>query len=151
MSAVNFHNSLRARCPDAVVARCKKSNRELELTLLPNIRTVLDADTYAQKCNHTGCICDFFVFWSGPGLQAAAVEMKGRAWKASEVQQQLQAGAQVINALAGTTSIPNFQPILVYESAKHSAQIKSLGGKKIRFRGKDFRIIRRRCGEKLDP
>lgn len=148
---MNLHNSVRAQCPSAVVPRCKRADCELDLAALPTSRTVVDADVYARDCGHHGTICDFLVFWSGPGLGAAAIEMKARAWDAGTVQRQLQAGAQLIDKLAGQARIERFQPVLVHEGAKRRAEITSLLNKKITLRGDAYRIVRRRCGQALEP
>jgi hypothetical protein len=150
---MSFHQNLQAQYPSAVVSQCSKNNCRLDLTLLPSPQTILDCDGYKQHYGHghVGRICDFLIFWSSSALGAAAVEMKARAWKASEVEQQLQAGAELINRLAGAQWVAEFQPVLVSEGARSRAEVNEFLNKRVAFRGRRFRIIRKRCGEKLEP
>jgi hypothetical protein len=146
---MSFHQNLRDQYRRAVVSQCSSKDCKLDLTSLPSLQTILDCDLYSKNYQHTGGICDFLIFWSHSGLRAAAVEMKGGAWKVSEVQEQLQAGAKLIETLAGAERVADFQPVLVSEGAR-PAEFKRFLDKRVAFRGRPFHIILMRCGEKLE-
>lgn len=77
------------------------------------------------------------------------VEMKGRAWRPSEVVDQLQAAARQIDGIVNGTPVEKFRPVLVCQETKHPAQVKGL--RKVEFRGARYTILLRKCGQALDP
>lgn len=148
---MSLHSSLQSRYPNAPVTSCQRGNCNLSLASLPGPLTVLDADKYAGNAGYTGRRCDFFVFWSHPDVRAAAVEIKGRAWKPTEVADQLRAGAVEIDRITSAAGVKGFWPVLVHEGVRDPMQLKILNRERVRFRGKDYRILRRKCGQALDP
>jgi len=131
-----------------LVAVCQRGSCLLDCSGLDAV-TILDCDKVDELLNSGRKRCDFLV-WAGGDLAAgAAVEMKSASWKAEDVQGQLQAGADLLDKLAGQFEVRSFLPLLLYKAISHRAQITSLLNKKVTFPKAAYKIVPYRCGTKL--
>jgi len=90
------------------------------------------------------------VFWSdGPLERAGVVELKSRMPSANEVERQLQAAALVVDDLT-----PAGQDVIftaaVFHKGLDARGIRAFGKKRVRFRGRRYRIHPKRCGTSFD-
>jgi len=144
---VSFHAYVQARHGDAVVSACRRHGCRLDLEGVGNPITVLDCDKLTRS-GQRAAMCDFIAFL-GEAPHVIPVEMKSKSWRASEVAAQLTGGASLADRLLGNHPCAGFHPLLVYEAASHTAQLKILNMHKVRFRGQEFPITRLRCGASL--
>ena len=145
----DFHKQLRYKFKHAVKESCNKEGCKLDLSSLSSYEiTVIDADQYAKRQGHSGKRCDCFVFFSDATMSVSAVEMKSGRADMGEALEQIQAGAKECQNLVRDLSDVKFYPILL---ARHvdSAEIKILLGRRIRFRGEKYKVIKEKCGAKL--
>ena len=144
-----MHETLREKFSPAEAQQCEKDHCRLALDGLRHPVFVLDCDRYCDLHEVRGKTCDFLVFVCSTTPAAAAVEIKsGSNVDATKAVQQIQAGAQHIDSLAGTRAI-SFYPILLYSEIKHTNELKVLQNRKITFRGRRYRIVYKKCGTHL--
>lgn len=110
---------------------------------------ILDCDKVDELSNSGRKRCDFLVWARGDLAFGAAVEMKSASWRAKDVQEQLQAGADLLDKLAGQSEVRSFLPLLLHKAISHRAQITSLLNKKVTFRKVAYRIVLSPCGTRL--
>ena len=110
---------------------------------------VIDCDRYCELRQLRGKICDFLVLVCGAAVTAAAVEIKsGTGVEATRAAQQIQAGARELDRIIGVRAV-SFYPILLHSGIKHANELKVLQNRKVSFRGRNYRIIYKRCGTHL--
>lgn len=146
---MDFHGELRSRFQAAVADSCSKRGCVFSLDSLNRRPTVIDADRYAALTGHRGEICDYFVFPATPEILAVAVEMKAGGVDARHAVRQLAAGARVTETMTQGRNVASFYPLLLSQAVGHPSEVKLLGKSKVQFRGRNYPVIRKRCGVKL--
>ena len=105
----------------------------------------LSGTNYQRSHNYTSRLSDLLFAWNRTteGLMSSALELKGGGIDVSRVVEQLQHGADILDALL--TGIPcNFLPVLVHRAIA-TIQIQELRRHRIRFRGQRFSIALMSC------
>lgn len=144
-------DDVRERFRAAGSDRCEKVGCKLVIDGFDLRPVLLDCDSYCAVSNHSGPICDYLIFIESLGeepLIAVSVEMKSRSLHARKAAEQLQAGAELIDHLLDRRGAVTFVPILL-SRALQAAELKILTSLKVRFRGRDLRIVRKKCGSRL--
>jgi hypothetical protein len=146
---MDIHAELRTKFPDAIKQSCNKRCKLTLDSLSSYQKTIVDADAYRKLCGIKGKLCDYFLFLTGSALTVVVAEMKSGSVDARIAVKQIISGAMESEKLVQLQAVSGFYPILLYGSIKHASELKVLGNAKIRFQGKDYSIIRKRCGAKL--
>jgi hypothetical protein len=94
-------------------------------------------------------IPDYFIFLTGERLRVAVVEMKSGGLDVMRAIDQIQSGAKVSERLLPTQPVDKFYPVLLSGGRTKPFDRKALGRNKIRFQGKDYFVILKRCGVQL--
>lgn len=145
----SFHGQLRKQFKSAIKGSCNKKGCKLDLSALSSYAiTIIDADEYVRIRRYKGKICDYFLFFSDTRLNVSTVEMKGGKADVSEAVEQLQAGANECQKLAASYSNVGFYPVLLVQHID-PIEIKALQSNRVRFQGKKYFIIQRKCGSKF--
>lgn len=111
----------------------------------------LSGTLYQKNHGHPGPLGDHMIFWSsGADERVAAVELKSKRPSLSKVQKQLQNAADVIHDITRERSEDMDFAAAVLHKGLDSISLKALGSRKIRFRGRKYRIQPKRCGSSLE-
>lgn len=110
----------------------------------------LSGSAYQANHNHSDKLADYMIFWSTEDERLGAVELKGRNPDASEVQEQLQNAATVIEAIMDGECVDAPFAAAVLHSKISAVGIRAFGKKRVRFRGRDHMIQIKRCGTRFD-
>ena len=78
------------------------------------------------------------------------MELKSGDADASQVAEQLQAGAEFAASIVSKTPAPIFRPVLFHGQGLHPKQLKDLNRAKVRIQGVDVSIKTARCGRRLN-
>ena len=147
---MDIHSRLRGQFPAAISKTCKRGECRLGIDGLGSCTvTIVDADEYKKVQNYSGSICDFFLFLTGSGLTAAAVEMKEGEVHMSKAEEQLKNGARICETLVASEIRCEFHAILLHRGNIHASATKILDRRGIRFRGRPCAIVNKRCGAHL--
>ncbi len=140
--------------PNCIVPRCNRGDCNIQFTS-ERVRCV-DCD----KCGAFGDEPnsrkpDFILLSIAEQVSDSAwlvVEMKTHAGHVASIAEQLQAGADVIqnNRKFALEEPPHrIVPVLLHKRGIHTADIQVLNRKRIRFAGRGWSILTRRCGVDL--
>lgn len=148
-----MHSEIKSEWPSAVKTKCRGLRYELRVDVGENGRTltIIDVDKYSELISHRASKCDYLIFLTNDKIVAAAVEMKSGNFHGNQVLNQLRSGAQQISGLSNKFkfNVEKFLPILLHGSIRHASELKTLRQKKVSFRGKQYSVIRGKCGSKL--
>ena len=148
-----MHSAIKSEWPSAVRTKCRGTRCELRVDVGENgmTLTIIDMDKYSQLISHRASKCDYLIFLTNDKIVAAAVELKSGNFHGNQALNQLQSGAQQIITLSDKFkfNIEKFLPILLHSSIRHASELKTLRQKKVSFRGKQYSVIREKCGSKL--
>jgi hypothetical protein len=144
---MSFHAKLKEDFRACVVKRCRRGNCHLDLEGSKHPVTTLDCD--AEPLSVAGPRCDFLIFLCEPPETVVAVEMKGQTWEPKDVRNQLEGGAALAAKLAGSNRVSYFVALLLHQGVRHASQLKALSAYRVRFQGRNFPILQRRCGVSL--
>ena len=121
------------------------------MTGAPSPRVVIDADHAFDANEMMGKRCDYIIFFYDTdenALAAAPIELKSGDFKASEVYEQLQGGANFAERFTPMTTETVCLPIL-FQKGIHPAELKQLKNFAVRFRNENFPILITSCGSRL--
>lgn len=148
-----MHSEIQSEWPSAVKTRCRGLRCELRVDVGENGKTltIIDVDKYSELISHRASKCDYLIFLTNDKIVAATVELKSGNFHGNQVLKQLQSGAQQISGLSNKFKfdVEKFLPILLHGSIRHASELKTLRQKKVSFRGKQYSVIREKCGSKL--
>ena len=136
---------------DCLAQRCRKNNCSLTLDDLPDLFILVDMDhKKAPTLSEREKKCDYIYF----GVEddagwVAPLELKGGRLDASEVVEQLQAGASVADHIVPREAQTRFRPIVVHGRGIHRAELKHLQKRRVRFRNQNNLVGKARCGTSL--
>ena len=133
-------------CASAVCTACSRDGCTLDITGIH--LQIIDVDEYARLTEIEGQIPDFFVFPIEGPLTAVVVELKSGRLDASKAVEQLQAGADLVQALIEGKAA-NLLPVVLFGRGGQAAEFKILWRRRIRFRGHQYAVVGKRCGSKL--
>ena len=133
-----------------VVSRCRKYGCSVALPRTTDGRLIIDCDKSGSPFGSLDAKCDYLLFEEAQNGTARAVpiELKSGRIRASEVIEQLQAGARAVENLIPAGVAIHLQLLLAYGRIP-AGERAALNRGVVRFRGKDFRISRIRCGDPL--
>ena len=136
---------------ECLVFTCRKSQCSLKLNDLPEPNLLIDMDhDKAPTSSQSGKKCDYvFIGDDNDETWVAPVELKGGKFRASEVVEQLQAGASVADHIVPREAQTRFRPIVVHGRGIHRAELKLLQNRRVRFRNQYILIGKVRCGTSL--
>ena len=132
------------------VSRCRKDGCSVSLPQSAHKRLIIDCDKPGSPFgpNHTKCDCLLFEETDSGAGRAMPIELKRGRIRASEVIEQLQAGAREVENLIPAGIAVQLQPLLAYGSIPKGERA-TLDKGVVRFRGKGIRISKIRCGQPL--
>ena len=116
----------------------------------PEPYVLIDMDCREFSLSQNARRCDF-IFFSDGGNLVAPIELKAGKPRASELVNQLQAGAQFAEGIVPQGAKVRLVPVAVYGGRAHRSEINKLSEKssQIRFRGKSTTIELLKCGRPL--
>ena len=147
--------SVRAKvAPNCITKRCRKGKCSISIQGMSGESFAIDMDHPKAPVGRYETRCDYLFLGStnASGNQwVAPLELKEGDVRASEVVQQLQAGADVADRLVPASPQVNFRPV-VASGRIHKGERAKLreNSNKVRFRGERKVVRRMRCGERLD-
>ena len=140
--------SVAERVPSECHARrLRKEGCAVSLKGIAKTRVVVDLDCDALDLAPEGKRCDYLVVGKeSDAAWVAAVELKGGAFKAGPVVEQLQGGADASNQWLPAGSGFQFVPVLAHGRGVHREDQKTLRSRKIKLRGQERQTVLIRCG-----
>ena len=134
--------------------RCTKEGCNVPLRDAPSPHLLIDMDCHALDIPSGGGRCDF-LFVGCEGTRGAGwvvpLELKSGSPRATEIVEQLRAGAQFAEARISTQHKPTFLPVAVYGGKLHRAERDKLKESRntVSFRDKTYEIKLMRCNAPL--
>ena len=127
---------------------CSGDGCRVYMTDVPSPRVIVDMERVFRSRRLAGKRCDFVLFFqktrNAPVI--VPVELKGGGVDASQVAEQLQAGAEFAARVVSKTSDPTFRPILFHGQGLHPKQRRDINRAKVRIQGVEVSIKTARCG-----
>ncbi len=130
----------------ALCERCDKDGCALRAVATSDW-FLLDVDRL--PASDGGPKCDCLLISRRAPRQALVVELKSGRSDARRAAQQLQACAGRVQVLLDGEPVATFRAVLLAGRINSSAETKILGRARVRFRGKLFPLVLRRCGTTL--
>ena len=132
--------------PPCLVSRCRKDGCSVALPGTADSRLIIDCDEEGSPFGLHDAKCDYLLFEEAQNGTARAVpiELKSGGIRASEVIDQLQAGAKAVENLIPPGTAIRLQPLLAYGNIPKGERA-ALNRGVIRFRDKNVRISKIRC------
>lgn len=134
------------------VGKCTKEGCNVPLKDAPSPRLLIDMDCRALDIPPDSGRCDF-LFVGCEGTRGAGwvvpLELKRGGPRATEIVEQLRAGAQFAEDRIPAQHEPVFLPVAVYGGRLHRAESNKLKKSRISFRGKTYEIKLMRCNTPL--
>lgn len=136
---------------DCLTRRCRKNKCSLTLNHLPDPHILVDMDhKKAPRLREGNKKCDYiFVCDDNDEALVAPLELKGGTFGASDVVEQLQAGAGVADSIVPSTTETRFRPIVVHGRGIHRAELERLQKRRVRYRNRNYPVGKARCGTSL--
>lgn len=134
-----MQDSVQAHSKCCVTLRCREGRCRFSVNP-PAGSSTIGGTMYQRSHGWTSALCDCMVFWSSEQERVAAVELKGGGVDLSEVQRQLQGGAEVVERILGERAAVSFYPVLVHCGIK-TVELRQLGRLQILFRAKKYSIV----------
>lgn len=136
---------------ECIVHRCQKGQCSLKLDNLPGKFLLIDMDhERAPKSSQNTKKCDYiFIGDDSKEPWVAPLELKSGKFSASDVVEQLQAGAGVADSIIPPASETRFRPIVVHGKGIHRAELDRLQKMRVRYRSRDYPVGKARCGTSL--
>ncbi len=136
---------------DCLTRRCKKNNCSLNMGNIPDPFILVDMDhKSAPSQGEDAKKCDYiFIGDDDPEAWVAPLELKGGKFSASDVIEQLRAGAGVTDSVIPAAAETRFRPIVVHGKGIHRAELERLQKRRVRYRNRDYPVGKARCGESL--
>ena len=121
---------------DCQSSRCRKDGCSVSMKDAPSLRVIVDLDCKALKIS--GSRCDYlFVSEDKGGVSVALIELKSGTVKASEVEKQLQGGAQYAQQFfTAGDQLFHFAPVLVRGKRRSKQEYNKLRQAKIKLQDK---------------
>ena len=112
------------------------------MTGVPSSRVIVDVEGVFASRGVAGKRCDFVLFLQSAGdvLVIVPMELKSGDADASQVAEQLQAGAEFAAGIVSKTPAPIFRPVLFHGQGLHPKQRRELNRAKVRIQGVDVSI-----------
>lgn len=142
------HDKIARQYAKASCLKCSKDGCTLDLKGIAPPPLVLDADAHCELVKREGKKPDYYVFPIADQLVLVVVELKSGRLDASDAIDQIQAGATIWEPIMAS-SLSKFYPLLLCGRGGHANELKVLGRRRVRFLGKDYLVILRRCGSLL--
>lgn len=136
---------------DCLTRRCRKNNCSLTMGNIPAPFILVDMDhKQAPKRGEGAKKCDYILIGDDDKeAWVAPLELKGGKFNASDVVEQLQAGAGVAESIVPSAAETRFRPIVVHGRGIHRAELERLQKRRIRYRNRDYPVGKARCGTSL--
>jgi hypothetical protein len=108
----------------------------------------LSGTLYQTAHSYSSKLCDVLFAWNRlTGLVASVLELKGGRFDVSDVVEQLQHGAEIVDTLL--TGIPcTFLPVLLHRGMR-TIEVREFRRRPIYFRQKRIAIDLKRCGNSV--
>ena len=149
---MNLHKLVKDNYQTCTTRRFRKRKCALKLDSCSDYTvTGIDIDKFAKEHKLSDQandkLCDFILLISDGlvGVLAIALELKSGEFNATEAYEQLQAGANYINAICNGERLALLLPVVLHKGA-NVIQTKKLAKYIVRFSGDEYEIIRKPCG-----
>jgi hypothetical protein len=140
---------VRKHCRCCWVTAASEAGCTLILPLDGDVSCMSGTEYQNEHC-YSNALADHMIFWSfDQSDRAAAVELKSKNPSVNHVQAQLQNAAAVMEGLIDDWPHEVSFVASVLHKKMGPIAIKAIGGKKVRFRGRDYRIQPKSCGFEL--
>ncbi len=138
-------NAVPAHCQSS---RCSKDRCSVSMKGAPPLRVIIDMDCTTLVIS--GSRCDYvFISEDENSVWVAPIELKSGEVKASNVEEQLQGGAQFARQFFTAKDQFNFVPVLAHGKSVHRLERNKLRQARIRLRGKIQQPVLIRCGDPI--
>ena len=148
---MSFIEEIRPKVPNqCLVERCNKDQCSVTMEGMPNSHLIIDFDKPEFPLSQSETKCDYLVvaeFSNGQRL-AIPLEFKSGKPRASEVVDQLQAGANYTEQLIPPHFHAKLKPVLAHKGIKKLEKIK-IQRNRITFHGQRETIRLMQCGDSL--
>ena len=144
-------SSVRSSVPaGCLVRRCRRDGCSVSMANVPQPFVLVNVDCPHLGIEPTASRCDF-VFACDAGNRMAALELKAGALRASDVVNQLRAGAQFAAEIVPQNEDVQFFPIAVVGGKIHPSEVAKLRQSKsqVRFGDTSVSIQLLRCGQSI--
>ncbi|MCZ0943086.1 MAG: hypothetical protein OXJ53_08520 [Gammaproteobacteria bacterium] len=132
-----------------VVRRCSKQGCKVPLQDSPQPRLVLDLDRPGSPLGKNETRCDYLIIGEHSSQTGWAVALELKRGKVhADVANQLQAGADLTDALVPKEANIDFTPVVAGRGF-HSNVKKTLANRKIQFRQGETPVVLMSCGKPL--
>ena len=133
-----------------VVSRCRKHGCSVALPGPARNRLLIDCDEQGSPFGLHDAKCDYLLFEAAQDgtVRAVPIELKSGRIRASDVIGQLRAGARAVENLIPPGTAIHLQPLLAYGEIPKGERA-ALNSGVVRFRGREVRISKIRCGGTL--
>lgn len=129
---------------------CRKDGCSVSMKGTPTTRVVVDLDCNALNIPPNRKRCDYlFVGEENDTAWVAPIELKSGKFKADEIVDQLQGGADVVHKWLPPGSSFHFVPVLVHGKGVHRKDFERLRKRKIRLRNHTRQTELISCGDLL--
>ena len=135
---------------ECLVTKCSKQGCSVSMQDAPHTRLIIDFDKPCSPLGPHQRRCDYLFVADvlrKPGW-IVPLELKGGTVRASQVTEQLQAGAHAAELLVPNRMKANFRPVVVFRKHMHRAERKALK-KNVRFHSCPEPVFLLRCGDRL--
>ena len=140
---------VRSRLPaDCFVTRCQKEQCTVKLAHAPQPYAVIDMDCRAIQSKSNAKRCDY-LFVSNENYWIVPMELKSGQPNASDLVNQLQAGADYVNSIAPRNISIRLVPVAVVGGKLRKPVREAVKRNRIKFRRKNLQIQLLRCGSPL--
>ena len=136
-----------ARCESK---RCNKDGCRIDLKGMQETRVLVDMDCCGLPIPEGHKRCDYLLVADGSNKTwTVPIELKSGRWKATDVLEQLQEGAEVAGTWLPKGISIELTPVLAHGKSIHPQNLKTLRSRKIHLRGQKKATVLIRCGDPL--
>ena len=147
MSLEDLRHTLSNDYQNCLVNSCRKEGCTLKIgSLGSKDRFIIDGDKYIEHHKHTGGFCDYVVFHLSANVAVGVVEMKSGRVGASDAVAQIRNGTAFTENLVKSIGQVKYYPVLLHGRGIHSIDLRNLRTQKVRFQGRNYSVIVKRCG-----
>lgn len=131
-----------------LVKKCGAQGCLVSMKDAPQPYVLVNMDCSSLPISQNDKKCDF-IFVADNGGWVAALELKKGKPNASEVVDQLRAGAQFADQIIPKDVSAHFLPIAVFGGKLHKSELNKFRQSQVNFRGKKVRVELLRCGRRM--
>jgi hypothetical protein len=136
---------------ETIINHCKERKCKLKLVDLNNY-VILKGEKVCEKICSECKICDCLLFIVDTDILIGLVELKSKNANASEIEEKLTNGLEIASSILEKCCIEHeyvnfdFYLIVLAKSWPHAIELRKIKNTRVRFRGKKYDILPKKCG-----